>query len=181
MLDNQTIAKLEALGLVAMAAGLSEQLSAPGTYDELSFADRLGLLVDKEADARDSRRLAARLKAAKLRHAASIEDIDFRVPRGLDRSVILGLAQGPWVREHHNVLVTGPTGCGKSFLACALANSAVRQGHTALYVRTPRLLDDLALGRADGRYARTLSQLARVAVLVLDLSRGRDYPDVLWA
>jgi hypothetical protein len=181
MLDNQTIAKLEALGLVAMAAGLSDQLLAPGTYDELSFADRLGLLVDKEADARDSRRLATRLKAAKLRHAASIEDIDFRVPRGLDRSVILGLAQGPWVREHHNVLVTGPTGCGKSFLACALANSAVRQGHTALYVRTPRLLDDLALGRADGRYARTLAQLARVAVLVLDLSRGRDYPDVAWS
>ena len=95
MLDNQTIAKLEALGLSAMATALSEQLLAPGTYDELSFADRLGLLVDKEADARDSRRLAARLKAAKLRHPASIEDIDFRAPRGLDRSVILGLAQGP--------------------------------------------------------------------------------------
>jgi DNA replication protein DnaC len=94
--------------------------------------------------------------------------------------VILALAQGAWVREHHNVLVTGPTGCGKSFLACALANAAIRQGHTALYLRTPRLLDDLALGRADGRYARTLSQLARVAVLVLDLSRGRDYPDVPW-
>ena len=155
-------------GWSAMAAGLSEQLEAPGTYDELSFADRLGLLVDKEADARDSRRLATRLKAAKLRHQASIEDIDWRAPRGLDRSVILGLAQGPWVREHHNILVTGPTGCGKSFLACALANSAVRQGHTALYVRTPRLLDDLALGRADGRYARTLAQLARVSVLVLD-------------
>jgi DNA replication protein DnaC len=180
MLPNQTIEKLEALGLATMATGLAEQLSAPGTYDELSFADRLGLLVDKEADARDSRRLAARLKAARLRHPASIEDIDWRAPRGLDRAVILGLAQGPWVREHHNVLVTGPTGCGKSFLACALANSAVRQGHTALYVRTPRLLDDLALGRADGRYARTLAQLARVSVLVLDLSRGRDYPDVPW-
>ncbi len=139
---------------------------APTT--KLPFADRLGLLVDKEADARDSRRLAARLKAAKLRYPAAVEDIDFRSPRGLDRSVILALAQGAWVREHHNVLVTGPTGCGKSFLACALANSAIRQGHTALYLRTPRLLDDLALGRADGRYARTLSQTARVGVLVLD-------------
>ena len=157
MFANQAIDKLEALGLHAMAAGLSEQLSAPGTYDELAFADRLGLLVDKEADARDSRRLAARLKAAKLRYPAAVEDIDFRSPRGLDRSVILALAQGAWVREHHNVLVTGSTGCGKSFLACALANAAVRQGHTALYLRTPRLLDDLALGRADGRYARTLS------------------------
>jgi DNA replication protein DnaC len=168
MTDNQTIEKLEALGMAAMAAGLAEQLSAPGTYDELSFAERLGLLVDKEADARDSRRLAARLKAAKLRYPAAVEDIDFKAPRGLDRSVVLALAQGPWVREHHNLLVTGPTGCGKSFLACALANSAVRQGYTALYVRTPRLLDDLALGRADGRYARTLSQLARVSLLVLD-------------
>jgi DNA replication protein DnaC len=168
MFTNQTMEKLEALGLSAMAAGLAEQLSAPGTYDELAFADRLGLLADKEADARDSRRLAARLKAAKLRYPAAVEDIDFRAPRGLDRSVTLALAQGAWVRQHHNVLVTGPTGCGKSFVACALANSAIRQGHTALYLRTPRLLDDLALGRADGRYARTLAQLARVGVLVLD-------------
>jgi DNA replication protein DnaC len=168
MTDNQTIEKLEALGMAAMAAGLAEQLSAPGTYDELSFAERLGLLVDKEADARDSRRLAARLKAAKLRYPAAVEDIDFRAPRGLDRSVVLALAQGSWVRERHNLLITGPTGCGKSFLACALANAAIRQGYTALYMRTPRLLDDLALGRADGRYARTLSQLARVSLLVLD-------------
>jgi len=179
MTDNQTIEKLEALGMAAMAAGLAEQLSAPGTYDELSFAERLGLLVDKEADARDNRRLAARLKAAKLRYPAAVEDIDFKAPRGLDRSVVLALAQGSWVREHHNLLITGPTGCGKSFLACALANSAVRQGYTALYVRTPRLLDDLALGRADGRYARTLSQLARVSLLVLDdflLSPARSKP-----
>ena len=90
MIDNQTIEKLEGLGLDAMAAGLADQLSAPGTYDELGFAERLGLLVDKEADARDSRRLAARLKAAKLRYPAAVEDIDFRAPRGLDRSVDLG-------------------------------------------------------------------------------------------
>jgi len=168
MLHNQTVEKLATLGLSAMAAGLAEQMCAPGTYDELSFADRLGLLVDKEVDARDSRRLAARLKAAKLRHPASVEDIDFGAPRGLDRSVMLALAQGNWVREHHNLLITGATGCGKSFLACALANAAIRQGFSALYLRAPRLTDDLAFGRADGRYPRTLAGLARVNLLVLD-------------
>lgn len=168
MLVQPTIAKLEALGLAAMAAGLTDQLERPGTYDELTFCDRLGLLVDKEADARDSRRLATRLKAAKLRYPAAVEDVDFRSPRGLDRSVVLSLAEGRFVAAHQNVVVTGATGCGKSFLACALANAAIRQGHTALYARTPRLLDELALGRADGRYARLLGSLARVSLLVLD-------------
>jgi len=168
MLAHQTIAKLETLGLSAMADGLAEQLATPGTYDELSFSDRLGLLVDREADARDSRRLARRLREAKLRYPAAVEDIDFRAPRGLDRSVVLFLAEARFVVAHQNVVITGATGCGKSFLACALANAALRQGHTALYVRTPRLLDDLSLGRADGRYARLLASLARVGLLVLD-------------
>jgi DNA replication protein DnaC len=168
MLVHQTIDKLEALGMKAMASGLTDQLGAAGQYDELGFCDRLGLLVDKEADARDSRRLASRLKAARLRHQAVIEDVDFRSPRGIDRSHLLGLAEGRWVDSHHNVLVTGATGCGKSFISCALAHSALRRGHSALYVRTPRLIDELALGRADGRYVRTLGQLARVSLLVLD-------------
>jgi DNA replication protein DnaC len=168
VIAEQTVQKLEALGLAAMAAGLSEQLSAPGHYDELSFSDRLGLLVDREADARDTRRLASRLKAAKLRYPAAVEEVDFRSPRGLDRSVVLALAEGRFVAARQNVVVTGATGCGKSFLACALANAAVRQGHTALYVRAPRLLDDLAIGRVDGRYSRLLAQLARVSLLVLD-------------
>jgi DNA replication protein DnaC len=168
MLTNQTIGKLDALGLTAMATGLTEQLDNPGPYEELSFTDRLGLLVDKEADARDSKRLATRLKAAKLRYPASVEDIDFRTPRGLDRSVVVALAGARFVTAHQNVLITGATGCGKSYIACALANAAIRQGHTALYLRTPRLIDDLAIGRADGRYARLLSQIARVSLLVLD-------------
>ena len=168
MLVHQTIGKLEALGLAAMAAGLAEQLEAPGTYDALSFADRLGLLVDRESDARDSRRIATRTKAAKLRHQAVIEDVDFRSPRGLDRSVVLALAEARFVASHHNVVITGATGCGKSYLACALAHSAIGRGHTALYVRTPRLLDDLSLGRVDGRYGRLLSGLQRVSLLVLD-------------
>ncbi|MDQ1414244.1 MAG: hypothetical protein QOE07_2832 [Acidimicrobiaceae bacterium] len=168
MLTEQTITKLAALGLGAMAAGLADQLESPGTYHPLSFEERLGLLVDQEADARDSRRLATRLKAAKLRHQGVVEDIDFRAPRGLDRAQVLTLAQAGWVAGHHNLLITGATGCGKSYLACALAHSALRHGHSALYLRTPRLLDDLAVGRADGRYPRLLATMARVQLLVLD-------------
>ena len=168
MFANPTIAKLEALGLPAMAAALYDQLATPGPWNELAFEDRLGLLADKEADARDSRRLATRLKAAKLRYPAAIEDLDFRAPRGLQRAEILQLAGGTWISHHHNLIVTGATGCGKTWLACALANAAIRAGHTAYYTRTPRLLEDLALGRVDGRYHRQLGQLARTQLLVLD-------------
>lgn len=168
MLVTATIQKLESLGLHAMASALADQLETPGPWNELGFEDRLGLLADKEADARDSRRLATRLKAAKLRYPAAVEDIDFRAPRGLDRSNVLSLAGAGWVSRHQNLVVTGATGSGKTFLACALANAALRAGHSAYYARTPRLLDELAMGRADGRYARLLSQLARVSVLVLD-------------
>jgi DNA replication protein DnaC len=168
MLANPTIDKLVALGCSAMAAALGEQLATPPAWSELSFEDRLGLLVDKETDARDSRRLAARLKTAKLRYPAAVEDIDFRSPRGLDRSMILSLAGSAWVANHHNLIVTGATGCGKSYLACALANAAIRAGHSAIYLRTPRLADELAVGRLDGRYPRTLASLARQQLLVLD-------------
>ncbi len=168
MLVQQTLDKLAAIGLGAMATALREQLENSSQYLELSFEDRLGLLVDRETDWRDSRRLATRLKTAKLRHSAAVEEIDFRAPRGLDRAVILSLAQAGWVQNHQNLILTGATGCGKSFLACALAHAAIRQGHTALYLRTPRLLDDLAVARGDGRYARLLGQLQRVSLLVLD-------------
>src|SRR6266849_10928450 len=167
MLINQTLDKLDALGLFGMGLGVREQLES-NQYLSLSFDERLGLLVDREVEARDSRRLALRLKAAKLRQEASVEDIDFRTPRGLDRSVLMSLAQAGWVTAHHNVLVTRPTGVGKSFLGCALAHAAIRRGHTALYVRTPRLLTDLALSRGDGRYVRRLAHLAKIGVLVLD-------------
>jgi DNA replication protein DnaC len=168
MLAHHTVTKLSDLGLQAMAATLAEQIATPGPWTDLAFEDRLGLLVDREADARDSRALARRLKAAKLRYPASIEDLDLRSPRGLDRTVIAHLASGAWVTNAHNLIVTGPTGVGKSWLACALANSALRAGHTAYYTRAGRLVDDLAIGRADGRYARLLTTLARVSVLVLD-------------
>jgi DNA replication protein DnaC len=167
MLINQTLDKLDALGLFGMALGLREQLES-AQYLSLSFDERFGLLVDREAEARDSRRLALRLKAAKLRQEATVEDIDFRAPRGLDRGVILNLAQAGWVAAHHNLLISGPTGAGKSFLASALTHAAIRRGHTALYVRTPRLLAELAFSRGDGRYVRRLAQLAKLGILVLD-------------
>jgi DNA replication protein DnaC len=167
MLINQTLDKLEALGLFGMVLGVREQLES-SQYLSLSFDERLGLLVDREAEARDSRRLTLRLKAAKLRQEAAVEDIDFRAPRGLDRSVIMSLAQANWVSAKHNLLITGPTGAGKSFIGCALAHAAIRRGHTALYIRTPRLVADLALSRGDGRYVRRLAHLAKIGVLVLD-------------
>jgi len=167
MLINQTIDKLNDMGLTAMASGLREQMEQ-SQYHELSFEERIGLLVDREATWRENRRQATRLKAAKLRHQATVEDVEFRAPRGLDRGVVLSLAQGEWIANRHNLLITGATGCGKSFLSCALANAAVRHGHTALYVRAPRLLDDLAVTRGDGRYQLLLRQLARVSLLVID-------------
>jgi DNA replication protein DnaC len=167
MLLTQPLDKLETLGVFGMVLGLREQLES-NQYLNLSFDERLGLLVDREAETRDSRRLALRLKAAKLRQEATVEDLDFRAPRGLDRSVVLSLAQAGWVAAHHNLLITGPTGAGKSFVACALTHAAIRRGHTALYVRTPRLLAELALSRGDGRYVRRLGQLARIGLLVLD-------------
>lgn len=167
MLINATIDKLQAMSLGGMARALEEQLASPG-HAELSFEERLGLLIDREATDRENRRLARRLKAAKLRSDAVIEDLDFRTPRGLDRATILGLAESHWVEAHRNVLVTGPTGVGKTFLACALAQAAIRRGHTALYLRLPRLLDELVLARADGRLPRLMTAWAKVGVLVLD-------------
>src|ERR1700716_809394 len=133
MLINQTADSPEALALFGMVLGLREQLES-SQYLSLSFDERLGLLVDREAETRDSRRLALRLKAAKLRQEATVEDLDFRAPRGLYRWFVLSLAQAGWFAAHHNLLITGPTGAGKSFLACALTHGAVRRGHTALYV-----------------------------------------------
>ncbi len=126
------------------------------------------MLVDRELTEREDRRLQRYLKAAKLRSDGVVEDIDFRRRRGLERPEILGLAESGWVRSHHNIAVVGPTGVGKTFLACALANAAIRRGHTALYLRAPRMLDELALARVDGRFQRLTASWARIDVLVID-------------
>lgn len=167
MLDNPTIDGLRALRLDAMAAALAEQREQAG-YAGLGFEERLGLLVDRELAERATRRVQRSLKAARLRLPATIEDIDFHHPRGLDRAQILNLAQAHWAGHHRSIVITGPTGSGKTYLACALAHSAIRSGHTALYLRSPRMLDELAIARGDGRLARLLAAWARISVLVLD-------------
>lgn len=167
MLNQPTIDKLNELRLFGMAKALEEQ-NGSTEYEGLAFLDRLGLLVDRESAERDSKRLRTRLKQAKLRLTATIEDVNFRHPRGLDKSLILTLAGCNWIREHHNIIITGPTGVGKSYLACALAHKACREGFRALYLRAPRLFDDLAIARADGRYRKILAGYARLDLLIID-------------
>jgi DNA replication protein DnaC len=167
MLINPTLDKLQALSLTGMARALTEQLDR-ADYQALSFEERLGMLVDREAQDRENRRLQRHLKSARLRSSGCIEDLDFRHPRGLDRSLMLGLATAQWVGAHQTVLIVGPTGAGKTFLACALAQAAIRCGHTALYQRAPRMLGDLALARSDGRLPRLMTSWAKLDVLVID-------------
>ena len=147
-----------------MATAFEQQRSS-SHHAALSFDDRLGLLVDTEWTARESRKLTLRLRHAKLRYPASLEDVDFSTPRGLNREVVLSLGTGGWIRDHHHLLITGPTGIGKSWLASAFVQSACRHGFTATYVRAPRLLHDLAVSRGDGSYGRLLAKLAKLDLL----------------
>jgi DNA replication protein DnaC len=167
MLLQQTLEHLHALRLGGMAAALEEQLAMPDTQ-ALSFDDRLALLVDRELTCRHDRRLTRHLQLAKLRLPACVEDLDFRSPRGLDKSLVLRLAGGDWIRAHQVVLLSGATGTGKSFLACALGHSACRHGLSTRYFRLSRLLGELAIARADGSYPRVLDRLARTELLILD-------------
>src|SRR5690606_39148029 len=167
MLIQQTIERLHELRLTGMAAALEEQRGRPDLED-MSFEDRLALLLEREITCREDRRLARLLQLAKLHLSASVEDIDFRTPRGLDRSVVLRLASADWVRSHQVVLITGATGTGKSFLACALGHAACRHGLSVRYYRFSRLLSDLALARGDGSYAKMLERLAKTELLILD-------------
>jgi len=162
------IEKLLAMRLNGMAEGLQTQQQDPAAR-ELSFLERLGLLVDQQWSWRQNQALARRLKTARLRGNACIEDIDYRAARGLDKSVVRALTQeSAWVRNHENIFVLGPTGVGKSFLASALAQKACRDGYTALNTRAAALFRDLALARADGSLRSLLARLARLDVLLID-------------
>jgi DNA replication protein DnaC len=167
MLTSPTLDKLHDLNLMGMSRAYQEQMERPD-YQALPFDDRLGMLVDVELQERENRRLFRYLKAARLRDQACVEDIDFHAPRGLNRSLVLELAESRWVAAHQSVLVIGATGLGKTYVACALAEAAIRKGHTALYLRFPRMVDELAVARVDGRMPRLLAAWARIDVLVLD-------------
>ena len=167
MLNEQTFEKLYALKLIGMAEALKGQLADPAMND-LSFEERIGMLADAECLFRENKRMKRLLKNAKLKLSASLEDIDYHAPRGLDKSVMRSLGGCGWIRKHQNVIIVGPTGTGKTFIACALAQKACREGAGAFYMRAPTLYRTLAMARADGSYGRVLSRLARVSLLVLD-------------
>ncbi len=168
MLSPPTMEQLQALKLAAMAAAWTEQQQSADA-SQLSFDERFGLLVEAEWLARENARLTRTLKTAKLKLSqACLEAIDYAARRELDKALVRQLATGRWIAEHHHLLITGATGTGKTFVACALAHQACRQGYRALYWRVSRLFHALALARADGTYTRLLAKLARVDVLVLD-------------
>jgi DNA replication protein DnaC len=168
MLNQPMMEKLLAMRLQGMVEGLKAQ-EQDQAFNELSFRERLSLLIDQQWNWRENQALARRLKAAKLRGPACVEDINYRAARGLDKSVMRALARdSSWVRSHENVFVLGPTGVGKSFIALALAQKACRDGHSALYLRSAALLRDLALARADGSLRNLLARLSRIDVLVID-------------
>ena len=167
MLPNPTLDKLQILRLHGMIKALGEQHATPDIND-LSFDERLGLMVDRELTEREDARLTTRLKAARLRHNACLEDIDYRSPRGLDKALILQLGSGQWLRDGLNLIIGGPTGVGKTWLACALAHKACRDGYSVRYLRLPRLMEELGLAHGDGRFAKLMAGYAKTDLLILD-------------
>lgn len=167
MMNHPLLDKLRQLKCDGMKIALQEQMQQDN-IDSLSFEERLMLLLDREVTQRNHRRLQLRLKQAKLKQTSCIEDIDFKSSRGLDKSQLLSLASCQWIREHHNILLVGATGTGKTYIACALAHKACLEGFTSAYLRLPRLFQELLIAKGDGRYTRLMQQLAKIDVLILD-------------
>ena len=167
MLTHPTLDQLHQLGLNGMAKAFGD-IEASGEAAALTHPEWLGLLLDREISHRRDKRLLARLRYARLRHQAAVEDVDYRAARGLDRALFLKLAEGSWIDAHDNLILCGPTGVGKSWLAAALGHKACRDDRSVLYQRIPKLFADLALARGDGRYARILRAIGGVQLLILD-------------
>jgi DNA replication protein DnaC len=167
MLNHPTLDKLKTLKFHGMIQGLQDQAQHPA-IDQMSFEERLGLLVDREMTDRLDRRLKNRLLQAKLKQNACLEDINYQADRGLDKALLQSLQDCQWIKKHLNVLITGPTGVGKSWIACALAQKACREGYTAIYQRLPRLFQELPLAKGDGSYSKLLNRLGKTDVLLLD-------------
>jgi len=167
MLLEPTLQQLRSLRLHGIMTALEQQLAQP-EFHTLSFEERVSLLVDREILDRQNRRITDLLRKARLRQPACVEDIDYHQPRGLDKSRMATLITVDFIRHHHNVLITGPTGCGKSWLACALGNQACRQGLSVRYIRVAKLLEELRIAHADGTYVKLLNQLAKQELLILD-------------
>jgi DNA replication protein DnaC len=167
MLHHPTLEKLQALRLMGMYKALIEQMNMPES-ETLGFEERLGLLVDREMTERQDRRLKTRLRQARLKHNACVEDLDYRAPRGLDKALMLQLATCRWVHEGLNLIINGATGVGKTWIACALAQKACREGYTALYLRLPRLFEELSLAHGDGRFTKLMAGFAKTDLIILD-------------
>lgn len=167
MLAHHSLTQLKSLRLDGMARAFEEQLAQPGCA-ELSFEERLAMIIDREVSVRDTKRVDRLLKLSKLKtSSACLEDVDYRTGRGLEKKLLAALGSGDWIRHHHNCLITGPTGSGKTWLACALGNAACRQGLSVLYVRLPRLFEELRIAHGDGSFGKRLA-LAKTELLLID-------------
>ena len=168
MFNQTTIEKLNMMKLYGMALAFSEQIETP-RYNELSFEERFGMITDKEMGYRENRKLKNLLKKARLRYPqACIEDIDFKAERGICREQIMTLSRNDWIQRHQNVIVTGATGTGKTYISCALGNSSCRAGMSAQYFRLPQLLEELTIARRDGSYGKMLIRVSRIKLLIID-------------
>ncbi len=167
MLNEQTFDKLYGMKLLGMAEGFKEQLEQPSCRD-LSFNERFGMLVDRQWIWKENKRLKRLLESAKLKLQACVEDIDYKAARGIEKAVIMNLISCDWIRKHQNVLISGPTGVGKTFLACALAQKACREGFRTFYTRSPQFFYEIALARGDGSYPSLIKRFSKTHLLVLD-------------
>ena len=187
MQQTQLIEQLRDLRLSGMVGAFEQQIEQPATHDALSFEERLGLLLDREVTLRNNNRIERLLKAARLKIQAYPEDVDYTHPRGLQKNIFASLLSSQWIERHQNILITGPTGCGKTYLGCVLATQACQHGYSVRYFRTSRLLETLTIAHGDGRFPRIIKQLAKTDVLVLDdwgldqlsLSHRNDLLDIL--